>query len=392
MKSESNEKMFKLNFLFYLVYIFSYLIIFEFYEDNDFIFDIKHYVLFFCCGFSFLSLYIKYGRNLFKEKLRGKKGSFLVLITGIVFILISIQKGTATEMGFHLRSLVQTFLFLTPILYVFSLCNLYSDKKITFLLKVTTIIFIFFYFMESRHTLLSFFDINNWLSINILDSESFTESHICAETFLQLFLYFFYIDNYTENEIKGVKLYKNLNMIFSVLSFKRLALLFLFLIVIFKKMIKYDKSMKRNYNIVIAIIFVFLTIIYTGMLQGKYDLGFDINKFSTNRAWILSLWTRKKYFSYGYGTSLYVIGRYLEMDLVQIYLELGTIPLFMFCYSLKSLSGKKIYTNLILLYALFNLLTSSTMPWTSGWVMLAFNLIVIESNSFKNKNKELIYE
>ena len=236
--------------------------------------------------------------------------------------------------------------------------------------------------MESRHTIFSFFNVNNWLSINLLSSTSFTESHNCAEVFLQLFIFFYYIYYFGNRREKNIFLYLILTLIFSVLSFKRLSLLFCFALIFGGMFIKYDKNLKFNFKLIPSCLFVIITIIYVNLLLGKINIGIDMNEFTTNRVWFMQLWSVSNYFSYGYGTSLYVIGRYLEMDLVQIYFELGIPCLFLFILSMFKMAGNKVYTNIVILYVLFNLLTSSTMPWTFGWVILGLNLMVLSSDMY----------
>lgn len=364
-----------------------YMIIFEFFESNTFIFSLKHILLYICYAVSLISLLWKYDLKIIKDKLHSKEAIF-VGVVGIVFIAISFFKALSVGEDFNTRSIVQTFLFVIPTLYTFNLINIIETDKIVKLFKITMIIFIAFYFTESSHTILKFFDLNNWANISYSNSNSFTESHICAETFLQLFLAFFYLENYTDLKIKNIKFYTIISLIFTILSFKRLAILFVILLLIFKKIIKYDKNIRFKSNIILALIFVSITYLYIQFITGKLDIGININKFSTNRDYIMSLWESSDYYSYGYGTSLYVIGRYLEMDLVQIFMELGPIALFLFCYSYFRIANRKIYSNLILLYCFFNLLTSSTMPWTSGWIVMTLLLCLISSNKIQNKNEK----
>lgn len=378
----------QLNIFLYVIYILSYIIICEFFEDNDFIFDMKHYILLFCYTISLVCLLYKYNtKKARKEYIYSKKTVFIVIVAAI-FIGLSLFKAISVNHEFSFRSIVQTSLFVLPTLYGFNLINVLKKENVIKLFKITTVIFIIFYFTEPSHTIPQFFNINNWINIDYTHSNSFTESHICAETFLQLFLVFFYIKNYTDTNVKNIKLYTVITCIFTILSFKRLAILFVILLIVFKKIIKYDKNMPFKSDIIFSLIFVGLTYLYIQFISGQLNLGININTFSTNRDYLLSLWGNADYYSYGYGTSLYVIGRYLEMDLVQIYMEIGPVALFLFCYTYFRIADKKIYANLILLYYFFNLLTSSTMPWTSGWLIFAMSLCLIASDKMQNDIKD----
>ena len=80
-----------------------------------------------------------------------------------------------------------------------------------------------------------------------------------------------------------------------------------------------------------------------------------------------------------------VIGRYLEMDLIQIYLELNVVALFIFCYAFFRIANRSIYSLLIMTYTFVNLLTASSLPWSLGWIILLLTVLLISSGK---ANKE----
>ncbi len=389
MKSNISLKLKKINIVLFYFYIISYLTIFIFFEKYKAIFDIRYYVLAFCTMFAMLTVYLINGKIF---NINSKKNIKYILYTGLLFFLVSIYKAHAAGTFFNIRSIVQISLFVLPLLYIYFLYCIFDRDEFYKIMKKSTIIFVIFYLMEPNHNIFSFFDIDNWKNVNFLSSTSFTESHICSESFFQLFLYFFYI-KYYDTKVKQKKdcnLYFTLSLIFSILSFKRLVIAFIFLIFISDKFINYSRELKKNYSFIVSIIFTIATILYIGLLTNKISIGINMNKFSTNRDWFLSLWAETNYYSYGYGTSLLVIGRYLEMDLVQIYFELGVISLGLFCYSITKLAGTKLYTYFIVLYVMLNLLTSSTMPWTSGWIFLGINLMILSEETEEKYTKRKI--
>ena len=67
-------------------------------------------------------------------------------------------------------------------------------------------------------------------------------------------------------------------------------------------------------------------------MEGSLFTNIDVYNLTTGRNYILSLWQKTGYFSYGYGTSMLVINRYLEMDLIEIFLELDVFCLLVFCF------------------------------------------------------------
>lgn len=379
------------NMILYAIYIVLYLVIFIFFEHYKIIFDIRYYILFFIFAISLLSILKKYGKG-FLKKFKYKNGWKFILFTGLLFIVLSFVKCQLLNVNFSFRTVVQTSLFLLPALYALNITNLLSAKNLITIQKIITVVFVIMYFLETKHNLFKFFDISNWKAISFVTFDSFTESHICSESFLNLFLFFFYINRFVDLEEYGLKkmyVFEKVTLIFTLLSFKRLSILFVFLLYIFSHSINYDAKMKKNHFFLLSVIFTVLTVFYTNLLKGVIVPGFNVTRFSTNRDWILSLWARADYFSYGYGTSLFIIGRYLEMDLVQIYLEMGIICLFVFCASFFKTAGCRIYTNVILIYVMLNLITSSTMPWTSGWILLMINIFSFSNDKFTLKNNDL---
>lgn len=375
-----NKKLEKINAVVFVLYFIVYLFVFEFFEENKTIFNIRHFALLFAIIIALFTLIHKYGTKFYQRKLRCT-ALLYVLPLGMIFIAISIIKALTVNMSFSFRSIVQTFLFVGPTFYAFLIINILPPKKVLQLLKVVLWVFIAFYFMEGRHLPWEFFKIENWQGIKPFGTDSFTESHVCAESFLQLFVIFFFVQKYAKNiKIANIKLYTILSLIFTILSFKRLGVLFVLFLIISSKFIDYTQKINWKYKAsIFATAFTIITIVYVSFLQGNLFPNANIDKITTNRGWILSLWEKKNFFSYGYGTSLHVIGRYLEMDLVQIYIELGALALWLFCFLYSKIANKTLYSNILILYVFGNLLTSSTMPWTSGWVLFAIALAYTSS-------------
>ena len=179
-----------------------------------------------------------------------------------------------------------------------------------------------------------------------------------------------------------------------MLGFKRLGMLVAFFFLIFGSKIIKMKSMKKNHALLLAITFSVCTLLYTNFMQGKlvsYDTIFNL---TSGRNWILEMWSFSNYLSYGYGSSMLVIGRYLEMDLVQIFLELNIFCVFLFCYFYFRCGGKSYYTNLILMYSFFNMLTSSSLPWQISWIIMMLSITLIREDSEQryienNKNTDI---
>ena len=165
-------------------------------------------------------------------------------------------------------------------------------------------------------------------------------------------------------------------------------MLFAISIIVLEKIVDFKGKISPKFAWLFTILFTVGTILYTKFMQGEIFINIDVYKFSTGRDYILSLWEKKDYLSYGYGTSMLVIDRYLEMDLIQIYMELNIIALFVFCFAFFKIAGSKIYSILIMLYTFVNLLTASSLPWSLGWIILLLTVVLISSGKAEKEGYE----
>lgn len=374
-------KTININIIFYIIYLLIYVITVSLFGFGNSISNFRYYSLMLSCVISAIMLLNK------ENKVTHVNKKFLLsIIVAIVFLIFSYQKSFLAGIPLSIRTYVQISLFLLPTLYAFYLSNMLNVDNLIKLMKISLVILIFAYFFdfkEKNHHILQFFSINNWLSIDYIHSNSFTESNNWSEAFLQLFLFFYYFYNTKENKRKNLKPYMILSFVFTMLSFKRLAILVALFYPLFGKKIINWKT-KKDYKYILTIFFTIGTIIYTKFMQGQfldYDTVFGL---TSGRNWILTLWQKKGYLSYGYGSSMLVIGRYLEMDLVQIYLELNLVCLVLFIYCFFNLCKKNMYLMSVMFFFFLNLLTSSSLPHQICWVILMISVATI------NKNEELI--
>lgn len=373
-------KKISIDVIFYCIYIIIYVIVVSLYGFGNSISNLRYYVLFFLCILAALVYMIsKKGKNKFicKENL-------FSIIVGIVFLTFSIIKAKNVGMSVPFRTIVQISLFLLPTLYAFYVVNFISSVNIIRMMKMTTFILIIGYFCEKSYKLLALLNINNWLHMQIFN---FTESANWAESFFQLFLFFYYIYHKDKIKNKNLKFYYIISLIFTILCFKRLSVLFSFLVLFFGDKIIKKGDFKKNHKILITILFTISTIIYTLFMKG-YIFDYDtVFKLTTGRNWILKMWEFTGYLSYGYGSSMLIIGRYLEMDLIEIYMELNIISLILFIYCYFNICKKNIYSNFIMVYVFLNMLTASSLPWQISWVVMMINI-----NYISNYNEKILME
>lgn len=320
----------------------------------------------------------------YRTKLNGTYSNELLLtiLVGLFFLVTSKSKADSVGYALDIRTFVQIFLIVCPSLMAYTIINNFSIHEIINFMKVTTIITILGYFMESSHSPANFFSISNLAPSKLFSNGSILESSMCSEVFVQLYCFFNYFKNMDleDTEKKSLKFYLRLTFCFAVMSFKRLAIVFCILLPLICKFIKYKSGNYKNRYIITAIIFTVLTVLYSEFMQGEIFTNVDVFTFSTGRDYILSLWKNYNYFSYGYGTSMLLIGRYLEMDLVQIYMEIGLLSVFIICLVYFKIADRNNYTYIIMLYSFLNLLTASSFPLPISWIILFITVGVISSD------------
>lgn len=372
--------------LLYLLFILCYLIVLLIWGMGTSFSQIRYYVLFIVTLISGLILLLRR-----KKKLYGKM-LLSVIPLGILFYVISVLKANEFNHEIFFRTYVQIALIILPALYALFLLNLLEMKTLIKLMKISLICVIIVYFFESGHTILDFFNYKNYLKISILHSNSFTESDICSEIFFELFAFFNFfrfVDGKDINQ-RELNFMCRVSMVFTILCFKRLAMLFVICILILNRIVDWRGSISKYVVPCIAVFFTVATVLYTEFMKGNIFAGFDIYNFTTGRDYILSLWEQIGYKSYGYGSSLVLTGRYLEMDLVQIYMELNIIALFFFAYVFFRIAGTNIYSVILMTYSFLNMLTASSLPGSMSWIISFITIASISSDKCENENIYII--
>lgn len=322
-----------------------------------------------------------------RNKLNFGKGLLLVVPLGILFLFLSIQRANEVHHEILFRTYVQISLIVLPALYVLFLINLLKLSSLIKMMQFTLICLVIIYFMEPGHRILDFVNISNWAKVSIIHSNSFTESDICSEAFLNLFVFFNFYKNAKGKEInhKNLEVCYRISLIFTILCFKRLAMLFVICIIVLDKIIDWRGHISKYLVPFMSIFFTVATVLYTEFMKGNLFSGFDVYKFTTGRDYILFLWKKLDYISYGYGSSMVLIGRYLEMDLLQIYLELNVFALLVFSFVYFKIAGTNVYSVMIMTYAFFNMLTASSLPGSLSWVIAFITISTVSSDKFEKE-------
>ena len=373
-----------INFILYIIYVAIYLYVVRKYGMGSEDSKIRYYALVFIIVFGFISFLLI---SLKKDGIKLKEKKFLLsLFVSFLFLVFSYSKVRSVGATFDSRTIIQIFLFLLPTIYAFVAINLFSKEEIVKMFKFTTIALILTYFMEENHSISQIFNLSNWLNIDIIHSSSFTESHLCARCFTILFLFFNY--TYWTDKENNNKKYLILTFIFTVLCFKRMDILVAIFTFLFGKYFSFKAKTGSKKIIIATIVVALLTIFYLDFLSGNVLKNVNVYELTSGRDRILRLWSTLKFFSYGYGTSMLVIGRSLELDLIQMYLEMNIFALLSFVFTYLYFTKNNIYSFFIMLYVLLNMLLASSLANTLSWIILMITIAFISSNSNDKENSD----
>ena len=155
-------------------------------------------------------------------------------------------------------------------------------------------------------------------------------------------------------------------------------------------------TIKKRWIIISKIFFVIATIIWSILLNDsmisiiQQTYGVNLNDFTESRTWLYNALINSGYKTSGYGTTTIELGkawfnsgeRYLEMDLVKIYLEVGIIGLCLFVNNYFNLVRYNLYNFLMMITIFVTLLFSSSLAEPTYWagIMIIMGLNIYYKN------------
>lgn len=321
-----------------------------------------------------------------------KKELIILLIICAIFLLYSGYLAHKLNVPIAKRTYVEILYLVIPALYAFCIVNTYDFNQIEKLMKITFWAYLILYMYSINIFAVS---INDILNISFINSTSYFESSIFAFPMLVLFFFFSY---YRKNE--NNKYYWIGSFILTLLTFKRMIMVWAIILFIVDNIVELRVTVQKRWKYILAAIFIFATVIYYQALRdiglGKVivdTLGLDLESGTMGRKWFLSLLLNRPYSTFGYGSSSIVLGeifnigdiKYLEMDLVKIYLELGIICLSIFTIYLWKITKDNLFSIVMMLSIFMNLLVSHSLTNPFEWTIVYLTIIYISQDS-SNRN------
>lgn len=358
------------------------------YENSGFMSQLKYIMFLATCGVCILYMnkYKKF--KVFQYEFKS------VLWIIISFAIISIIRALYVK-SFTNRTIQELLFLLIPILVSYCILNTLDKRKIDKVMMFTLIVSIMGYLVEVNMGVAEF--IQALLSMSFSDSYSMLESSTFAGISISTAMYFLY---YRSNKLGCI-----LSIIFVILTFKRLAIVFVIFLIFVPKIFNCNK--KVNYTLMnyIKIGIILITFCYfTIMIPENVDkinnmFNIDLYKLTMSRTYRFKLIYNRANFintglgsTYSYMMSLYKVS--LEMDMIKLLIEVTPIGVIIFVNNMFNTAKKNWYCMILMLFQFLNLITSHSLTSVFSWVIFYITIgCVLYKNDLNDnkKSKKIVY-
>lgn len=300
-----------------------------------------------------------------------------LLIVPTLFLLISLFKIMIVR-HFSMRLVNELMFMYLPILYAYGLINTLNFKQIEKAMFGTLIIsFLGYLFnLNLQGGLLAAIS-----SISFSNSQSVFESSQFAGTSIAVALFYLY---YRKNKLATI-----LSVVFVFLTFKRLAILTVIILIILPKIMDLTKpASKGTFRIFVIVTFIMSILYFNLMIPANRELANTIFKngidnFTMGRYWRFSLlYNNPRFVNYGLGSTYDFLEKLysfaLEMDICRLFIEIGYVGTFVFIYNYFYSAKKNMYCMLLMSYLFFNMITSHCLAAMFTWIIVFITIGTIE--------------
>ena len=280
--------------------------------------------------------------------------------------------------------IVQTFIFvLFPMIYAFLVINNWTSEQIDISFKIGVIIAFSGYLISKGIGFSGL--ISNLTTINFENTNStMLESSTFALLALGFSGYFCYFK-------KGL-FWKIASVLFVIMTFKRqisltaVVLLILGFFVIKKRRVNSFVFFAATIFLIAFAFVYYYAIEPQNILHSSQLIGIDLRAFSTNRTDRLNWLSHSDFVSYGFGSSTdYMYKTFynlaLEMDIVQLFVEMGPIAVVSFISFYLLFSKGNFYVFVFMYLLLINSTLSSGMASTFAWIVILVGMADILKTS-----------
>lgn len=344
--------------------------------NNFYISNIKNVFLIFISAFYLIQIVQKYYLG---KKLIFKKEALYVFIWAFSLLTLSLFFSLSAN-EFTIKSLFSVLKILLPVILGFLILNTLSYSQIrlcmTFILIINLLGFFFAMGIEK-------FSFNSLFSISFLESYSPLESNFFSPQALALCCFFLY---YRESKIISI-----ISIIFLFLTFKRFMILFAIFTFVISAFINLNKKIRPIWITLAKVVIVVGCLGYILALQGNFDdmltkyIHINMDQLTMGRAALFGH-LGNHFQSFGLESSSVVIGRDIEMDLIKIFMELSIWGLIITINQIFNLGKKNVFTFLLSLLILLEMLTSHFYDITYFWILFYITLGCINYKETETRN------
>lgn len=303
----------------------------------------------------------------------------MLLSVGVVFSFISAIEVIYTD-SIGTSTIDDLMKLVLPALMAYCVLNTLSFEQLQKCMVVVLFSSVVGYLCELSFGDISLMDI--WQS-DFSSSSSPLESSIFAGMSITLCFYYCY---YRSDKFLVV-----LSVLYAIATFKRLAIIFAVIMLFLPLLVNVNRRIHGYWIWLFELVTLILTFIYYIIIQPSqsalFERIFKQNQmdFTMGRSAFLTKLSRNDFMPFGYGSSADVIGRTLEMDLIQIAVELSPIALLIFVHVYWNICGRNLYCILIMTYEYINFLTSHSLnsgyKWGISFILIGMINYMPRNNS-----------
>ncbi len=280
--------------------------------------------------------------------------------------------------GFEFETAMGLIKLLIPVLVAFVLLNIMPLKDIYNFMAIILIIM----FIAYVTTCIDNISFANIRTINLLSSHSPFESTYFSPAAMSFCLFFCY---YRKN-----KLYTYLSVIFTIMTFKRIMVIYAIFLILFGGIISKWKKVPKVVSTMFIICFSIISFVYIQLMLGNIEdlaykyLGINLETFTMGRSFFMRYIVRS-FVSTGFMSST-VLFRSMEMDLPMIYVEMGILSVIATIYYFTKIAKDNWYNLIIISFCLLQLLTSHWFDITYFWIIAYITIGCIQYKKLEYLN------
>ena len=251
------------------------------------------------------------------------------------------------------------------ILYAFVLLNVMDFEDIYRLMTYALLIAVFCFFLQHGRNLV---DVSLYSLISFRDSYSPFESHYFAAPSINCCAFFLY---YRKNKALSA-----ISFLFVLMTFKRPQIVAAIVLLLLPLFVDPNRMVKKSTHLLMCVGAIAATVLWYYLLLPEMEwvvellTGQSAQIFTSGRSGVLRELVDSGYRYGGLGSTSNLVGSGIEMDLVAFMLEMSLPVMAWFVFAFASVSGRRIYTVVVMIYRLLSAMTGSGLYNVTGVLLL----------------------